>query len=308
MAVRIPLYVDADNNLREMSDAQRNAVRNRCRYLYGANPSVTLSRVASSGNISPTMADTRKKAGASSTSVTAAPPETTTAEPGTVTVNYDRISQTTTNTTASADTNNKAFPVYYDGSDIRAMSLTDLYDTFIYPAIDTITGAVGQPGTYRIHTSTTLTGYTAVSTNIVFKDTRANVSAYTAAGIPETLDQPTTVTNYYLLKANNIAAPSMEKMLFIDANANLEQYTNTEIDAILENSIRHVASEVTGSRIRYNINGTGTNLGTQMNDTRLNGDGNHQTRFVSADDYRAQEFPNGTATTINSWRLRVNQT
>ena len=100
----------------------------------------------------------------------------------------------------------------------------------------------------------------------------------------------------------------MEKMLFIDANANLEQYTNTEIDVILENSIKHVASEVTGSRIRYNINGTGTNLGTQINDTRLNGAGNHQIRFVNADDYRAQEFPDGTATTINSWQLKVNQT
>ena len=30
-----------------------------------------------------------------------------------------------------------------------------------------------------------------------------------------------------------------------------------------------------------------------MVDTRLNGSGNYQTRFVNADDYRAQEFPNG---------------
>ena len=291
-----------------MTTAQINAVKDRCRYLYGASPSVTLSYVASSGNLSPTMADTRKTAGASSSSVTTYPAETATDEPGTVTVSYDRISQAATDTAESADTNNTAFPIYYDGSDIRAMSLTDLYDTFIYPAIDTITGAVGQPGTYRIHTATALTGYTAVSTSIVFKDTRANVNAYNAIEIPETLDQPTDVTNYYLLKANNISAPSMEKMLFIDANANLEQYTNTEIDVILENSIKHVASEVTGSRIRYNINGTGTNLGTQINDTRLNGAGNHQIRFVNADDYRAQEFPDGTATTINSWQLKVNQT
>ena len=42
------------------------------------------------------------------------------------------------------------------------MTLTDMYDTFIFPAIDTITRcAVGQPGTYRIHTSTSLSGYTA---------------------------------------------------------------------------------------------------------------------------------------------------
>ena len=310
MTVRTPLILDGSNNLIEMSTAQINAVKNRCRYLYGGNPSVTLSRVASSGNISPTMADTRKTAGASSASVTTYPAETTTAEPGTVTVNYDRISQTTTDTTASADTNSIAFPIYRTSSNhIQAMTLTDVYDTFIYPAIDTITGAVGQPGTYRIHTSTALTGYTAVSTNIIFKDTRADTTLYSAGAIPETLDQPTTVTNYYLLKANNIAEPSIEKMLFIrNSDKNIEEYTHAEMDVILENSIRHVASDVTGSKIRYNVNGTGTNLGTQINDTRLNGTGDHQIRFVNANDYRAQEFPNGTATTISSWQLRVNQT
>ena len=45
-----------------------------------------------------------------------------------------------------------------------------------------------------------------------------------------------------------------------------------------------------------------------MVDTRLDGAGNYQQRFVNADDYRAQEFPNGTAQTINDWRLRVTQT
>jgi len=44
-----------------------------------------------------------------------------------------------------------------------------------------------------------------------------------------------------------------------------------------------------------------------MGDTRLNGSGNYQTRFVNTDDYRAQEFPNGTATTINTYYLRINK-
>ena len=34
-----------------------------------------------------------------------------------------------------------------------------------------------------------------------------------------------------------------------------------------------------------------------MADTILNGSGNYQTRQVNNDDYRAQEFPNGSATT-----------
>ena len=36
-----------------------------------------------------------------------------------------------------------------------------------------------------------------------------------------------------------------------------------------------------------------------MVNTILNGGGNYQTRFVNANDYRAQEFPNGTAQVIN---------
>jgi len=42
-----------------------------------------------------------------------------------------------------------------------------------------------------------------------------------------------------------------------------------------------------------------------MVDTRLNGSGNYQQRFVNANDYRAQEFPNGTAQTINTYFLKI---
>ena len=38
--------------------------------------------------------------------------------------------------------------------------------------------------------------------------------------------------------------------------------------------------------------------------TKLNGSGNYQTRQVG-DDYRAQEFPNGTPTTANTYNLRI---
>jgi hypothetical protein len=307
MAVRTPLILDGSNNLIEMTTAQINAVKDRCRYLYGSDPSVTLSRVSSGGNLG-NLSDTRKQAGAMSTSVSALPPESTTAEPSTVTVQRAHISESRVNTSASADTNSVAFPVYQTSGNIQAMTLTDVYDTFIYPAIDTITGAAGQPGTYYIHTSTTLSGYSSVSTSIVYADTRANTGAYTAGGIGETLDQPTTITNYYLLAANNIAAPSMAQMLFIrNTDKNLEQYTQAEMDAWLKNSMRHAASEITGSKISYNLNGSGINLGSGMTDTILNGSGNYQTRYVGLDDYRAQEFPNGSAVTAATHRLKINQ-
>ena len=307
MAVRTPLILDGSNNLIEMTTAQINAVKDRCRYLYGSDPSVTLSRVSSGGNLG-NLSDTRKQAGAMSTSVSALPPESTTAEPSTVTVQRAHISESRVDTSASVDTNSVAFPVYQTSGNIQAMTLTDVYDTFIYPAIDTITGAAGQPGTYYIHTSTTLSGYSSVSTSIVYADTRANTGAYTAGGIGETLDQPTTITNYYLLAANNISAPSMAQMLFIrNTDKNLEQYTQAEMDAWLKNSMRHAASEITGSKISYNLNGSGINLGSGMTDTILNGSGNYQTRYVGLDDYRAQEFPNGSAVTAATHRLKINQ-
>ena len=307
MTVRTPLILDGSNNLIEMTTAQINAVKDRCRYLYGSDPSVTLSRVSSNGNLG-NLSDTRKKAGAMSTSVSAFPPQTTTAEPGTVTVQRAHISESRVDTSASADTNSVAFPVYQTSGNIQAMTLTDVYDTFIYPAIDTITGAAGQPGTYYIHTAATLSGYTAVSSSIVYKDTRADTSLYTAGGIGETLDQPIRITSYYLLKANNISAPSMAQMLFIrDSDKDLEQYTQAEMDVWLKNSMRHAASEITGSKISYNLNGSGINLGSGMANTILNGSGNYQTRYVGLDDYRAQEFPNGSAETAATHRLKMEQ-
>lgn len=305
MAVVRPLILTGSNDLIEMTDAQIDAVKDRCRYLYGANPSVTLSRVSSGGNLG-TISDTRKQAGAYTTHVSSFQ---SAAAISTVTVNYATITESAANTTASADTNNIEFPIYYDGAAIKAMSLTDFRDTFILPAIDTLTSAVGQPGTYRIHTSTSLSGYSAVSSSVVFTDTRANTSAYTAGGIPETLDQPTTIASYYLLSKDNISAPTMEEMLFIrNPDNNLQEYTQAAIDALLENEIRHCATDIAGTRIRYNVNGSGTTLGTSMVDTRLDGSGNYQTRFVNADDYRAQEFPNGNPQTISTWTLKVNQT
>lgn len=307
MAVRRPLILDGSNNLIEMTDAQITAVKDRVRYLYGASPSVTLSRVASGGNLG-TITDTRKQAGASTTDVTNFDTAAETPNISTVTVNYARISETRADTTASADTNQVAFPIYQASNNVRSMTLTDVYDTFIYPAIDTITGSVGQPGTYYVHTGTSLSGYTAVSTDTIYSDTRANVGAYTAAGIGEVQDQPTTITNYYLLQANNISAPSTEQMLFIrNSDSNLEQYTAAEMDTFLQNSVRHAASELVGTKISYNLNGSGVNLGSGMANTILNGGGNYQTRFVNTNDYRTQEFPNGSATTAATHRLKMTQ-
>jgi hypothetical protein len=305
MAVRRPLYYDS-GNLREMSDAQLTQVRQRVAYQYSLNPSVTLSQVASGGTLG-TISDTRKTAGSYSVSATAFPSEAATAEPGTTTVNYARISEAVASTTDLTDTSNKRFPVFNNAGNIQAMSLTDMYDTFIYPAIDLlVSGSTGtdQGGTYRIHTATTLAGHTLVSATPVFSDTRADTSLYTAAGIPEALDQPTTITNFYLFRING-SAPSFTAPLYIRSDNNLQTYATATFDSDLQALIRHSATSKTGYQIRYSLNGTGTNRGSGMTDTRLDGAGNYQQLFVNVNDYRAQEFPNGTAVTINTYYLRI---
>ena len=56
-----------------------------------------------------------------------------------------------------------------------------------------------------------------------------------------------------------------------------------------------------GYSLSYNIgsSGSGNTRGSGMADTILNGSGNYQTRYVNTNDYRAQEFPNGTPTTLS---------
>ena len=52
--------------------------------------------------------------------------------------------------------------------------------------------------------------------------------------------------------------------------------------------------------------GSGQTRGSGMADTILDGSGNYQTRQEN-DDYRAQEFPNGSVTTANTYNLYINK-
>ena len=304
MTVRIPLKVTASGGLQEMSTAEINAIKNQVRYLYGTNPSVDLSVVSSGGTLGG-ITDTRKTAGAGTTDVTNFDTAGETPNIGTWTVTYAKASQATENTTARADTSSRAFPIYWTGSGVRAMTLTDVYDTFIIPAINTLIGGSDQPGTYRIHTATSLSGHTLISSTPVFSDTRANVGAYTAAGIAEALDQPTTITNFYMFRTNAGSAVSYVEPTYIRSDNHLQEFTTTAFNSLLFDCVRHVASEVTGSRIRYRWNGAGAVRGSGMTNTIMNGTGLMSTRYVGTDDYRTQKFPNGTAVTAATHYLRI---
>ena len=308
MAVRTPLINDS-GNVKEMSSTQVDEIVDQVVYQYSLNPGVTLSVAGSGGNLS-AMSDTRLQAGAASTSATSFPSEATTAEPSTVTVNYQRITSTNASLTPTADTG-KTWPAYYNSSGhIQAMNLQDVKDTFLHPAIDLLTTGsttTQQAGTYTIATSTSLSGATNVSSTAIYSDTRADTSAYTAGGIGETLDQPTTITNYYLHRVDG-SNTSYTSPFFINASNNLQEFSTTTFNSLLQEWIRYTAASSTdGYAISYSIgtSGSGNTRGSGIVDTKLNGSGNYQQRFVNADDYRAQEFPNGTPTTINTYNLRI---
>ena len=305
MAVRQPLYYNSSNQIQAMTTAMVDEIVDQIVYQYSQNPSVTLSVVGSSGSLD-AMSDTRLQAGAASTRTTAFPNEATTAEPSVVTVSYDKITETRATVTPTADTG-KIWPVYYNSNNqIQAMNLADVKDTFLHPAIDLLSsGSTGtqQGGTYHITTSSA----GAVSATAVFANTQADTSAYTAGGIGETLDQPTTLTSYYLHQLAG-SDTSYTLPLFVTGSDMLQSFPEATFESLIQEWIRYTAvSSTDGYSISYNINGSGNNRGSGMADTRLNGSGNYQTRFVNTDDYRAQEFPNGTATTINTYYLKINK-
>ena len=311
MAVRSPLKNDS-GNVKEMSSAEVTQIVNQIVYQYSLNPSVSLSVVSSGGSLG-TITDTRLQAGAMSQTNSSFPNEATTAEPSIVTVNYDKISQSIASVSPTADSG-KTFPVFYNASNqIQAMDLDDIKDTFLHPAIDLLTAATTtsqQGGTYHISASSGVSGSTLVSATPIFLDTRADTSAYSNAGLEnasgEALDQPTTITNYYLQRVDG-SDTSYTNPFYINAQNNLQEYAAADFKTLLQGWIRSVAaSSSEGYKLSYSLgtSGSGNTRGSGMSDTRLNGSGNYQTRQVS-DDYRAQEFPDGTPTSINTYYLRI---
>jgi len=315
VTVRAPLKYVSATVLQEMSTAEVTAWVDHICYLYGGSPSVTLTVDTGSAQNLQAMSDTRLKAGAASQNSSAFVAEGSTAEPATVTVTYDRVAQTYASVSPTVDTGT-TWPVYFDSStnSIQAMPLGDIKDTFLHPAIDKLITASESDttaGTFTITSSSTAaTNYTVVdASNSVFTDTRADTSAYAASGIPETLDQPTTITNYFLHRRNqgSDGFGSLATPLIISGDLELTvQTTEAVIEGLFLEWIRETASESgDGYQIVYSVGTSGGNTrGTAMVDTKLNGSGNYQTRQVG-DDYRSQEFPNGSPATIATYNLRI---
>jgi hypothetical protein len=305
MSVRIPLTLTAGSNFREFSVSEMTQMVSEAIRRYSLSPSVTLG--VGDGNLG-NNAETRLRAGAAINNASTYPNEASTPEPAVITTNFNKVVQNYNSLTTPIDTDNIRFPLYQSGGNLYSMTLEDMYDTFIDPAIDLLVAenlSESQGGTYRTHNGTSgISGATLISSTPIYTDTRANVSAYQAGGIPEVLDQPVVINNYYLWRINGASdAGVIPNPIYINSSGEIRRSTETEISDILSELVRYYATQ-DGSKIEYFI---GTNpVGSRDNgmiDTRLNGPGNYQTRFTGGL-YYAQEFPNGSPYTVATRYLR----
>lgn len=315
MAVVRPVYFNS-GNIQQMDDTMFGLLKDVFRYQFQQASPITLNVVPSGGNLSGLpMVDTRMQAGASLTRTERFSTEAETDEPTQVSVSYSRLDQNVAVAPTLGNDNGKRYFCYIDdNNDIKTMNHGDMLDSIVRPVIEElVSGSTGanQAGTYFINNSSSVSSnQTLVSSTPVFVDTRADLSAYTAGGIGETQDQPTTINSYYL-KKNTISAPSLSVLpLQIRSDNDIQEFTQAAVNTLANELMAHetIASS-SAYKIRYSINGAGTNRGTGMADTRLTGgSGNYQTRYVNTNDYRAQEFPDGTPTTINTYYLKIQRT
>jgi len=304
-----PLFYRGSDDLQIMSATDISNIATQAIAHYAANPTVVLEEVSSGGSLG-NINDTRLQSGAVAQSSTAYVAEASTAEPTTVTTGFARLNQIVTTVAQPTD----PLPLYRrsDGQ-VQSFTPTDFLDTFIRPAITTLVleaNSTSQGGTFRIHTATSLSGHTLVSSTPVFIDTIADVSSFLSANIAgagTVQDFPSTVSNYYLMRVDGASTSSTIRVpAFRRTDGDIQAYSLTSWNALLEGYIRYATSNSSGDKITYSIS-SGTAKGSGMVDTILNGSGDFQSRAFGVDDYRSQEFPNGVSSTASTTFLRINR-
>lgn len=322
-AIPEPLFYTDDNNLQIMTATDVTDIHDQVVALYAANQTVTLNNDT---NVNLTaagytaldglpMADTRLTSGAASVGGAGYVAETTTQEPQIKTSNMTRIGHITTSGLTLPTLN---LPIYRRGDgDIQTMTPTDFLDTFIRPAITLLTSAsttTQQGGTYRVHTATTLSGHTRVGTTYIYQDTRADTSEFLAANIGTAgtvQDIPETIQGYYLLRVTPAAASTTIKVpAFKRLDNNIQAGTLTSFNSLLEAYVRYATTQSVGDRIKYQVATSapsgGAQRGTSITDTALTGGaGVYTQRLVNSNDYRSQEFPDGTPATSTTYGFYI---
>jgi len=321
MAVVKPLFINSDNNLQEMTDAQVLLHRQKAIYQYSLDPSALLTVVSNSGANMAAITDTRLQSGASVVSVSADPSASTSAPSATTDVSFDKINFAyDTSSGQTEDSDNRAFPIYRNsGGDIRAMSLDDMKDTFLHPAIDLMVVADASAddsnvaGTYRIHTASSLTDFTEVSGagTAIFTDTTSTGFAAGSIGTAGTTQtgSSSTVQNFFLMRRNGTDVDTSSiKLAQINSDGNIQEYSDGGTE-LLGNWLKFTAGQSgDGYKITYAIGESvsGTQRGSSILNKQL-GSTVTSTTLVNTNDYRAQQFPSGSATTTNTYLFKINK-
>lgn len=313
-----PLVSDNNIRIKECTSGEYDQMHQQIAYLYSQNPTVELSVVASSGNISPTMVDRRYFTGTSQ--------DTGNAAFGTATnptvandVTYDKISQTVTTVTKPTYS---LKPVRVDGSvGVMEMTEQDVVDTFISPVIANMltasTASAGMAGGgYFISTTASVANATNLGT--VYIDTRSvGNGAYPLLTLNtgEQFFDTNTINEYRLQRADGVAA-SCRTPLIVDGTSGLRHMTVSEFDTYFADLIRYCIYGYAGQTLRYNVgtngSGSGTVQGSVMTDTQLTGS-TQENRVVDPgdtdpNDYMSQLQPSGAPSTHNYYELKLERT
>jgi len=321
MAVVKPLFINSDNNLQEMTDAQVLLHKQKAIYQYSLDPSALLTVVSNSGANMAAITDTRLKSGVSVVSVSADPSASTSAPSATTDVSFDKINFAyDTSSGQTEDSDNRAFPIYRNSDgDIRAMSLDDMKDTFLHPAIDLMVVAdtdnddPNVAGTYRIHTVSSLTGFTEVSGagTAIFTDTTSTGFAAGSIGTAGTTQtgSSSSVQSFFLLRRNGTDVDTNSiKLAQINSDGDIQEYSDGGTE-LLGNWLKFTAGQSgDGYKITYAIGASvsGTQRGSAITNKQL-GSTVTSTTLVDANDYRAQQFPSGSATVTNTYLFKINK-
>jgi hypothetical protein len=326
MAIRRPVYLFADPTLvpitsdfYEYNDSFMADILAFASYVHAQDPGPKLEVNTSNGTQMPNQGftDTYYIAGAVSTRTERFSTEAETPNVSMSTDTYNRIrivdNQGTLPTT---DANNLEYPLYLTADtprQLRAMTRQDFIDTFVTPALDNWLGTVAneQGGTYFLTTSANPANATIIGSVPVAVNSVANLSAYSSGGIGEAVKQTTDI-NYWLAKVDysEVDFDPMEDSLpmYFDAGTEtIRMHTLASWTALLGPFLRYYLGGGSPTHtISYNINGSGTTQGSIFTDSRRTPTGTgYTTRYVGLDDYRTQEFPTGTESTIAGTEKRL---
>ena len=304
MAVRTPVFFNGAD-IQQMNTAQIDAIKRQAKFKYSESPSVTLTYASGSGSLG-TINDTRQQSGSTLTNASAFPDASLGSQ---ITVANAHIDENKdTNMYSVVDSNNIKFPCFLDGSNnIQPMSDSDFIDTFIKPALasynTTNTDEDSFGGIFHIQTGTSFSGSTIVNSNPVFIDTRNDGNT---SGVNQTTDQPETVQNYYLYQKDGADNDYTVPLHVLNTGGDAFTPDSATFGEVLQNMMKYCAVFIDSCKIDYAYS-SGTQRGVSITNTELNSSSQSNVQ-INADDYRSQEHPAGTATTVNTYFLGITVT